>query len=165
MRRVVGLRWAKPLDGKPSFLPCTRAARGVRGEGLRYEKALARGLGARFQHGLWWEYRDECGICYCQTDFFGKSSEWAIVLESKLTWTQDAETQLWELYVPVVACALGFKRDRVVPIVVCKYLTKESVRPIGASLKETVQLGREVSFPFCAVWHHLGGVPRLMEAA
>lgn len=156
--------WAKSIEKKPSFIPAS-CPRGVRREGIRYEKALAKGLGARFQWGVWWQFRDAGGMSCCQTDFFGKGKEWVILLESKLTWTQEAEEQLWELYVPVVACALQMRIDRIVPLVVCKYLTRETLRPIGDSLREAVQFGRETSFPFCAVWHHMGGVPRLMEAA
>lgn len=167
MRPAKGVRWAHTLSDPPSFLHSTREPHGTsRREGLRYEKSLAKGLGARFRHGLWWEFQDEGGIRYCQTDFFGRGKEWIILLESKLTWTQDAEEQLWELYVPVVACALRVPRSQILPVVVCKYLTREAgSRPIGSTLKESIRECMNVSAPFCAVWHHIGGVPQLMEAA
>jgi hypothetical protein len=114
---------------------------------------------------MWWEYRDVGGIGWCQTDFFGKAKEWAIILETKLTWTQDAEDQLYELYVPVVACALGISRSQVLPIVVCKYLTCSASRPVCDTLRGAILESMETSAPFCSVWHHIGGVPLLKEVA
>jgi hypothetical protein len=163
MKPAVGIRWARTLDERPNFIPINRPKKGVKGEGLRYEKALAKGLGAKFRHGLWWEYRDAGGIGYCQTDFFGKAKEWIILLESKLTWTMDAEEQLHELYVPVVAAALGIPRAQVLPIVVCKYLTSGASRPVSDTLRDAILRSMEISAPFCSVWHHLGGVPLLRE--
>ena len=160
MRNVVGLKWARTLEDKPAFIPIGRP-RGAKSEGLRYERSLAKGLGARFRHGLWWEYRDAGGISYCQTDFFGRAKEWVILLESKLTWTMDAEEQLYELYIPVVACALGIPRSQILPIVVCKYLMRQADRPVSSTLKEAIKAAMETSAPFCPVWHHLGGVPLL----
>jgi hypothetical protein len=147
---------------RPAFIHPSRP-RGAKGEGLRYERALARGLGSKFRCGAWWEFKDDAGIGCCQTDFFGKAKQWVILLESKLTWTQEAEEQLYELYVPVVAMALGVQRSQVLPIVVCKYLTRETQRPVCFSLKEALEQSMNVSAPFCSVWHHLGGVPLLRE--
>jgi hypothetical protein len=160
VRSIAGLRWARTLDEKPNFLPVGRP-RGAKAEGLRYERALAKGLGAKFRWGLWWEYRDAGGIRYCQTDFFGKAKEWVILLESKLTWTVDAEEQLHELYIPVVAMALKVPRSQVLPIVVCKYLTRSASRPVCDTLKEAIHAAMEINAPFCPVWHHLGGIPLL----
>jgi hypothetical protein len=162
MRQVVGLRWARPLEGKPAFIPGSRP-RGAKAEGLRYERSLAKGLGSKFRCGMWWEFRDDGGIGCCQTDFFGKAKQWIILLETKLTWTPEAEEQLYGLYVPVVAMAMQVPRSQVLPIVVCKYLTREAERPICFTLKEALEQSMNVSAPFCSVWHHLGGVPLLRE--
>lgn len=163
MRQVSGLRWARQIEGKPAFIPFSRAGKNVRGEGIRYERALAKGLGTKFRYGMWWEFKDDAGVGVCQTDFFGKAKQWAILLESKLTWTLEAEEQLHGLYIPVVAMALQMPKSQILPIVVCKYLTRDTARPIGSSLKETIQLGMEINPPFCPVWHHIGGVPLLKE--
>jgi hypothetical protein len=162
MRRVNGIKWARMLEGKPPFHTATRSV-SVKNIGLRYEKDLAKGLGAKFRHGAWWEYKDSNGPGWCQTDFFGRAKDWIIVLESKLTWTKDAEEQLWELYIPVLSQALGVRRSQILPVVVCKYLTKETDRPVWSTLRDAVQQSMEMSAPFCAVWHHFGGVPRLVE--
>jgi hypothetical protein len=162
-RRAGILRWAHSLENRPAFLPAHRAGKNAKGVGIRYERALAKGLGAKFRHGLWWEFKDESGIGYCQTDFFAKAKQWIILLETKLTWTIEAEEQLYGLYVPVVACALSIPKSQILPIVVCKNLTKETARSIGSTLKESIQLSMETNAPFCSVWHHIGGVPLLRE--
>jgi hypothetical protein len=162
VRQVVGLRWARKIEGKPAFIPLSRP-RGAKGEGMRYERALAKGLGAKFRYGMWWEFKDDGGIGVCQTDFFGMAKQWAILLESKLTWTMDAEEQLHGLYIPVVAMALDIPRSQVLPIVVCKYLTRSASRPVCDTLKEAIQQAMEINPPFCPVWHHIGGVPLLKE--
>jgi hypothetical protein len=161
MRQVEGLKWAHSMENKPAFLSAAKAGKNVKGDGLRYERALAKGLGAKFRWGMWWEYRDERGIGYCQTDFFGKAKQWVILLEGKLTWTPEAEEQLHGLYVPVVSCALGIPRSQILPIVVCKNLTHATSRPICDTLRDAIEQSMEISAPFCPVWHHIGGVPLL----
>jgi hypothetical protein len=161
--KVVDLRWARMLEGRPTFIPASRAGKGAKGEGLRYERGLAKGLGQRFRYGIWWEYGDLKGKRYCQTDFFGRAKDWIVLLESKLTWTLEAEEQLHGMYVPIVAYALQVPRTQVLPIVVCKYLTGETVRPIESSLKGSIQAAMQVGADMCVVWHHMGGVPRLKE--
>ena len=135
MRTVSRLRWARPIEGE-TFIHSPFAPKGrERGRGLRYERALAKGLGSKFRHGMWWEFKDDAGMGVCQTDFYGKAKEWIILLETKLSWTRDAEEQLHDLYVPVVACALQVPRSQVLPIVVCKYLTSGAARPCSSTLK------------------------------
>jgi hypothetical protein len=163
VRQVSGLRWARQIEGKPAFIPFSRAGKNAKGEGIRYERALAKGLGAKFRYGMWWEFKDDGGIGVCQTDFFGKAKDWLIILETKLTWTMDAEEQLYGLYIPVVAMAMGMPRSQVLPIVVCKYLTRSASRPVCDTLKEAIQKAMEINPPFCPVWHHIGGVPLLKE--
>ena len=167
MRKISDIRWAKTLEGRPSFIRSTRLT-GVCREGLRYEKGLAKGLGAKFRHGVWWEYRDAGGVGYCQTDFLGRAKEWVIILESKLTWTEEAEEQLHELYIPVVACALNIPRTQVLPIVVCKYLARGVQRPICDTLREAVQscisVGSSEARSYTPVWHHIGRVPLISLA-
>ncbi len=161
MSRVVkGLKWAKRLEGRPARIPREVKRSGARLAGLRYEGALAKKMPPEWKHGVWWEFEDEEGPGYCQTDFVGISPKWVIVLECKYTWTEEAERQLWELYLPVVGKAM---RKSVVPVVVCKRLVAKLNRPIFASLERAVEESYLWSSRLVgtAVWHYLGGVPLL----
>jgi hypothetical protein len=159
-KSVIGLKWARLLEERPRNIPLVRARPGRLGDGVRYERSLAKGLG-QFRHGQWWEYRDETGISCCQTDFVARMRDWTVLLECKLTWTEEAEEQLWGLYVPVVSRALQVDGGRVLPVVVCKNLAIGMGRPICGSLQEALVRGEDLPSPFCSVWHHIGGMPIL----
>jgi hypothetical protein len=119
MTRVVsGLKWARPI-ARPRVIPFTRP-RGKKAAGLRYERALAQQFD-RCVPGQWWEFQDENGHGYCQTDLVTSVTPGGtlVVLEAKYTWTLEGHHQLEMLYLPVVAWAT---KRRVLGVLVCKVL-------------------------------------------
>ena len=162
-RRIKGLKWAKRLENRPKCLGAPKRVSGAKAAGVRYEKALAKGLPKAIEHGVWWEFEDQEGKGFCQTDFLWVRDDFVLVMECKYTWTVEAEEKLWGLYVPVVERAL--RARIVVPVVVCKRLVPGLARPIRAMLAPAIEASYEGASPVsgCAVWHHLGGVPRLRE--
>lgn len=102
-RRLCGLKWARQIE-RPGGIPKGRP-RGAKAAGVRYERALAAAL-PEAHHGLWWEYLDDNGMGFCQTDLLLLGPDCALVLECKYTWTEEAWEQLEHLYLPVVARAL-----------------------------------------------------------
>ncbi len=148
-RTISGLKWAAKCE-RPSCIPLTRPGRGAKGQGVRYERALAWAVPVAV-HGQWFEFEDSNGLGYCQTDLLMLRGSKAVCLEAKYTWTPVGHWQLERLYRPVVEEALG--RD-FVGIQVCKTLLPETARhaTICSSLEEAL----------CAegrlVWHWLGGV-------
>ena len=162
MKRVVqGLKWARRLASRPSGIPEGRA-RGAKLKGLQYERALAKALGSRMLHGIWWEFEDSEGRGFCQTDFLGFARGFTVILECKYTWTEEAEEELRGLYVPVVSVALAKPLGSVLSVVVCKNLIKGLKRPICDSLAEALETSYSgLSTP---VWHHTGAVPLLRRS-
>jgi len=162
-RRINGIKWAKQLAGRPGCIPEVKRATGARAQGLRYEKDLEKGLATRFERGAWWEFEDREGKGYCQTDFWAGAREWVIILEVKLSWCEEAEDQLFGLYCPVLSKALDVPWKRLLPVVVCRNLTRGLDRPIASSLQEALRAVRRADnwITGAPVWHHVGGVPLL----
>lgn len=134
-RQVAGLLTARRLDGKPPCIPASRARKGSKAYGLKFERAVAERTGGR--HGQWFSFVDANGPGYCQTDVLLGLDGQVVVLECKLTEVEEARRQLMHLYLPVVGRAL---HRRTVGIVVVRHLTKESnvanvVTSLGAALK------------------------------
>lgn len=102
-RVIRGLKWALPVS-RPDFQP-RYARKGAKGRGVAYEKALGKELGAEWTRGQWFEFLDDDGKGWCQVDFFHRTADATIVLESKLSWVPEAHTQLELLYRPVVEMA------------------------------------------------------------
>ncbi len=106
-RQVVGLKWARRLEGRPACIPQGRP-RGAKALGIRYEKALGTVIGSRADRGVWFEFEDVHGRGYCQVDFLlDGAGVMPVVLECKHTWTEDGHVELEKLYLPVVSMALG----------------------------------------------------------
>ena len=105
-RVIVGLKWARELEAKPSCIPAGRA-RGAKALGVRYEKALESYLGSGCTRGCWYEFEDKNGHGYCQTDFeiWQPNLNRRIVLELKYSWCEDGQIELNKLYLPVVRAA------------------------------------------------------------
>lgn len=118
VRIVKGLKWARRLDSKPPFIPNGRP-RGAKAQGLRYERKVAKAL-PEAEHGVWFEFEDQEGVSWCQTDFLLRLASGLVILESKYTWTEEAHQQLDLLYRPVVEKALLVKDTK--GIVICKTL-------------------------------------------
>lgn len=124
MRVVQGLRNARLLPGRPGVIPVGRPRAVAKKLGLAYEREVARHLvplGA--WHGLWFEYWDQLGRGFCQPDLLWPLAGGLAVLEVKYTWTELANRQLLQLYLPVVERALGLPTRG---IQVCKRLLPEA---------------------------------------
>ena len=120
-RIVRGIKFAAPC-ARPACIPKGRP-RGAKREGIRYERGLADRLDPRvWVYGQWWEYIDDRGHGYCQTDFHYAAGDSVIVLECKLTWTPEGHQQIAQLYAPVLSAAL---RVPVLGIVVARKLLPE----------------------------------------
>lgn len=147
-RRVTGLISAVAC-GWPQIIPKPRTPHGAKAQGIYYERQLARMM-PWARHGQWFDYRDYEGKGYCQTDLLIEREEFVVVLECKHTWTVEGHTQLEQLYRPVVERAL---RRPMFGVVVCKYLTPETPRPIiSGDLGSAFELARTGSQ---SVWHWL----------
>ena len=160
IRRIEGLRWAKPSESGPR-LPTSRA-KGAKAAGLRYERALARALSPQgWCHGQWWEFEDRRGHGWGQTDLWkGVISHIGgvvVLLEAKYTYTRDGWEQLDGLYKPVVEMATG---RRVVGVEVCKALTPQVEEcEVTGELGEAIRLavaGKRVVLH----WLGMGLVPQ-----
>lgn len=163
-RQVLGLKWARRLDSKPSCIPNGRA-RGKKGLGIRYEKDLKQAYSAVLnQNGVWFEFEDKNGHGYCQVDFLLEDTlrQSVFVIEAKHTWTEDGHVELEKLYLPVVKMALEARN--VSGIVVCKkllpYMHGIEVVPTLAGAISASGKGR-------TVWHWIttGVFPRPRKAA
>jgi len=151
-RIVSGLKSAVPID-RPKCIPRSRP-RGVRSLGLRFERQLAAAL-PEANHGQWFEYEDDNGKGYCQTDLIISFEDHLAVLECKLSNVESAYRQLNELYLPVVRRAYG---RRVAGIVVTRHVTQvKRKNDICESLKLALRFSR-TSIP---VFHYIGGPIRL----
>jgi hypothetical protein len=146
-RKIKGLVWARRLPGRPGCIPQGRA-RGVKALGVRYEREVAQALPVA-EAGVWWEFEDQGGRGYCQTDLLVIGARSVLVLEAKYTYTVDAWRQLLGLYQPVVERALGLP---VLPVQVCKVLVPQA-RNVTTDLESAVELARSANW---ATLHWIG---------
>lgn len=134
-RVIEGLQWARRASEAPFGKP--RARKNARGAGIRYERLLAKALPQAI-HGRWYEFADANGRGFCQPDLLLDTSSGLVVLEVKLTWVEEAHSQIEQLYRPVLRLAEGAS---VAGIVVCKTLSP-GMRfiPVVATLAEALPL-------------------------
>lgn len=147
-RIIERLRWAQRGEN-----PHTKVSRprGAKALGLRYERSVGKALGAGWVAGPWFEYADNHGRGFCQPDFLFHTVQGALILECKLTDTPVAESQLKDLYYPVVSEALGCA---VRGIIVVKHLTPATERRrVVGSLAEALRS------PGIPILHWLGRGP------
>lgn len=72
------------------------------------EKRLEKkSLPAKQYNGLWLEFEDESGFGFCQPDVVLVGEDRVVVVECKLTQTDQAEDQLELLYMPIVRLLFG----------------------------------------------------------
>lgn len=128
--------------------------RGVKAQGLRYERALAKAL-PEAQHGKWFEFEDMAGHGYCQPDLILVRPEWVLVLEAKLSWVAEGHTQIEQLYRPVLEKT--FQR-KVIGVVVTKVLKPETPRNLVCGNLERA-IVRSVERDLSSVLHWLGKAP------
>jgi hypothetical protein len=115
-------------EDRPKFLPKSRGGRKQSVvAGLHYEKCLADYLADRFgeenvKHGQWFEYCDEQGKGWAQTDVLVFTGPYVLIVEAKLTYTKRAaKSKLLGIYKPLVEKVWPDKKVRMVQV--CKNLT------------------------------------------
>lgn len=105
MQASLRVEWAHQCE-RPGFAKRPRA-RGTKGLGLAYERALARAIPAQWnaQHGQWYVYSAQGKIGYCQPDVLLDASLTELaVLECKLTNVEEAWEQLGKYARVLRAC-------------------------------------------------------------
>ena len=138
-RVIRHLSWALPCD-RPRCIPNGRP-RGIKKQGILYERALAAELGGDWKHGQWFEYEDANGHGYCQVDFLRRTVDATVVLEAKLSWLLEAHQQINQLYAPVLEYVWGVP---VVGVVVAKRLTSGMTAAIAHNLPTALEAARSV---------------------
>lgn len=119
-RAIKGLKYAV-TSSKPPHIGVTRA-RGAKAHGVRYERQVAKALPLA-RHGQWFQFIDENGHGWCQTDLLLEFLQAVFIVESKYTWTPQGHFQVERLYQPVVARAFG---KPAFGLVICRALRDES---------------------------------------
>lgn len=141
-RIVDGLIWASSCP-RPEFLPKPRL-RGSKAEGLRYERRVAAAV-PRAQTGLWFEYIDANGRGWCNPDLVLDLGDILAVLECKRTERQQAQSQILDLYKPVLELAL---RRPVIGVQVTKFLTPATnPTQVATSLRDALAMARLGQIP------------------
>lgn len=160
-REVFGECIARLLPTKPSCIPIGRP-RGVKAQGVRYERAVASALLARWPKagisaGPWYEFGDLNGRGYCQPDVtvYSASLDAYIVCECKLTNYNAALADLNTLYVPVLRAAHG---TDVFPLIILRHLSSEvPPRSVFESFSAALYAAPKMKVP--PVFHWLGRCP------
>lgn len=140
--QIVGLRNAKILKNSP-WGKGSPKLKGARAKGKTYERTIFRLLkralapDVELYYNLWIGYTDSQGTSYCQPDIFLVLPGWILLLECKLTQTEEAERQLQGLYKPVLEWIF---HKPVVTVQVCKNLRYKPKNEIQ-SLREANQVG------------------------
>lgn len=154
-RRIVGLVWARRAERVPSFATGVRRPRGAKREGLLYERLLADAL-PEAEHGIWWEFQDQNGPGWCQTDLVLVGARSVLVLECKYSATDEAWGQIEHLYRPVLERALG---QEVLGVQVARnlYGKPQPGIQICHTLVEAISIARNARRPLLH-WKGLGPV-------
>lgn len=132
-RKIAGLQFAAQLAQRPKSIPVVRP-RGVKADGIRFEKALAKALAPfGFVHGLWFEFVDANGHGFCSPDLVALRADRIVVVEAKLTDGEAARHQLEHLYAPVLARVF---RLPVQQIVALRHMTYEPRNAVPHSIED-----------------------------
>lgn len=124
----MGLKEAR-LTEAPSLYSKSPKLKGSRAKGKIYERAIARRLKRLIDEGKipaelrtnqWFSFEDANGFGYCQTDHYLLLPGFIVLIECKLTQSDQAEDQLDKLYRPIlekiygvpVVCVHCFKNMR-----------------------------------------------------
>ena len=115
-RRVAGLQEVSLCDN-----PWGKAARakGAKALGLRFQRTVEKALPAAL-HGQWLRFKDNNGLGFAQPDIIFASASALHIVECKLTDTSEADSQIKELYLPLLAALWA---GPIHQIVVVKYLS------------------------------------------
>lgn len=145
------LDYSYPLYGFQHLTP--GRLKGAKGQGIRFEKVVAKRLDELFpEHlsSLGFKYCDGGDVGICIPDGIIYTEKWVIVLETKLRHTMDAWHHLRRLYAPVVAYA--FKKP-VRCIEVVKYYDPDIKFPEPFRLYQTPRQMMECDAPLgVLVW-------------
>lgn len=101
-RKVIGLEWVVEHEGPRAFTAKRRRPRGSKGAGVKFERELAKKLGAQARHGQWFQFYDLNGIGFAQTDFLLFAPDAVFCIEAKLGNISAGEEQFRELYKPLL---------------------------------------------------------------
>lgn len=138
---IRGLHYAAPCL-RPEFIKKSRP-KGAKAKGLAYERAVGTAVGGNC--GQWFHYIDAQGPGWCQTDVLLVSAKRVVVLECKLTDTEDAVEQLLHLYFPVLR---EVYRLPVYGVVVTKNLTQRTdTRRLADNLQGALALAKLGEIP------------------
>lgn len=124
-RKIVGLRWAEKAS---SPWVKSKARKGTKGEGQRFQKLIAKAL-PKAEHEPWFQFADANGTGYCSPDLLlWLSPHELLVLECKRTyWPGEPESQIKDLYFPVLRKIYPFARVR--GVIVVKNLSHKAKGP------------------------------------
>lgn len=149
-RQVAGIRRAEfSLSGPPLR---RQRATGSKAAGLAYEKKLGKLLPPEAKHGLWIKFEDAFGPGWCQPDYIFAWHRRLVVLEAKLSYTEDAWSQLENLYLPLVSF---IAEKPAYGVQACKWLTPLTPpEGINSTLETAVLRALEGKR---SLWHCLGG--------
>lgn len=99
--------------------------------GRAFERKVAKlfSCAPDFHHGQWIEFQDSGQYHMAQPDiFFRRSRGKLFIAEVKVSFTENAFIQLFDLYQPLLEYIYAISASKVVPFVVCKHLTEEAFR-------------------------------------
>lgn len=131
-RKVSNLLRASRVEQGPFKIKASNASAK---RGLQYEQRVFTALKAfvsedkffKIEHNPWFSFTDANGHNYCAPDILlHYKHSTVVIVEVKLTWVKEAKPKLDQLYVPVIATALGRKVEA---LVVCRNLTPEAPKP------------------------------------
>lgn len=112
---LVDLRACQPLAARPKFIPKARL-RGRRAAGLTFERKVGKVLSVLFSHvhsGVWFEYHDSKRSGVCQIDHYVLRPGMVLLVECKLSESDDAWEQMSRLYAPILERHYGLPVSRV----------------------------------------------------
>lgn len=144
-RVIQELEWAKSVEQGPWGRSLPRGAKAL---GLRFERNVGEALPGAIK-GQWFRFMDRNGPGYCQTDVLLRGASSVLVLECKYTWTPDGNSQIDQLYRPVVEMAWKLP---VLGVQVCRLLRPGMEVPVVHTLVEAVELARQGGLHPCLHW-------------
>ena len=128
-RHITGIKqaWTLQETPVPAWERQRKRLKGVRGRGLRFERAVGRWL-VRAGHlpklGQWYRFIDKNGPGTAQTDIELHFPTHVLLLECKLSYNLEAYKQLEDLYMPILSMVYD---KPVVGIQVVKFISPRAV--------------------------------------
>lgn len=145
------------LCSRPSSIPQAKNLSASQKEGLRYEARVADELRRQFgapkvAADQWFEYLDGARTFYACIDAFVLLDSQILVVESKLTYTNRAWTQLEDRYCPLLKFLYNMP---VIPLQACRNLTRGVDLKLERTPRQLAQQPRYGRY----FWHWLGKIP------